>query len=92
MLIGGLANCIGIFYSTYTAQNSKPTTVALLRYIGVVYAFLVDLVIFKEHFNLLQVLGIGIILTTNIAAIFLKTKQTARPGNEIEVTQKMITK
>jgi len=53
LMLGGVANCVGIFYSTYNNQHSKPTTVVLFRYIGIFYSFLIDLFVFNESFNFL---------------------------------------
>jgi drug/metabolite transporter (DMT)-like permease len=74
LVIGGFANCVSMNIGTYTIQHSKSTNIALLRFVGVTYSFLVDLVIFREHFNWLQILAVVIILGTNVTATITKLK------------------
>jgi drug/metabolite transporter (DMT)-like permease len=69
LYVAGVTNCIAIYLFTYSTQRAKSATVALLRYIGVFYSFLVDLIIFKETFTVLQLLGVFLVLSTNIASI-----------------------
>lgn len=70
LLIGGMANCIAMYFWTYSTQRAKPSLVALLRQIGVFYGFIVDLVIFKETFNFYQILGAIMVVTTNIVVVY----------------------
>ena len=56
-------------------QHSKSANIALLRFVGVIYSFAVDLVFFKEKFNWLQVLAVLLILVTNVITAVYKIKQ-----------------
>jgi len=62
-------NFIGMFSSTISAQNERAGFVTLLAYIGLVYAFLGDWLIFNEMPKLLQLVGVSIILAMNIFVI-----------------------
>ena len=72
LLIAGSTNCVAIFLFTYASQHSKSATVALLRYIGVFFNFMIDLLVFRETFTAMQLFGVALILGTNIASIVLK--------------------
>lgn len=74
ILVGGLFNFLCLYLFTYASQHSVPTTLALLRYIGVFYSFLFDLTVFKESFTLTQYFGVALILATNIASVAYKLK------------------
>lgn len=67
-----LANYIGMNCLTIAMQNERSGFISLLGYIGVVYAFLGDIFIFKEQFNLLQLSAICLVLTLNICLICKK--------------------
>ena len=81
--MGGVANCSGMFFWVYSTQHAKSTLVALLRYIGVFYSFLIDMIVFKESFSFLQICGACIVLTTNITVIYHKWKlDKSKPSTE----------
>lgn len=51
------------------AQNERPGFVTLIGYIGLVYAFLGDFLIFSEVPNSLEIAGVCLILFNNIVVI-----------------------
>ena len=51
------------------AQNERPGFVTLIGYIGLVYAFLGDFLIFSEVPNSLEIAGVSLILFNNIVVI-----------------------
>ena len=54
---------------TIAMQNERSGFITLLGYIGLVYAFLGDILIFNEKFAWLGLLGISIILLLNISLV-----------------------
>jgi drug/metabolite transporter (DMT)-like permease len=84
-MAGGVFNCICIYLFTYASQHSAPTTLALLRYIGVFYSFLFDLFIFEESFSFIQLFGVSLILVTNIASVAYKLKKQLPKISESKV-------
>lgn len=72
--------CIGIALSNHGAlyfaivafQNERSGFISLLAYIGLVYAFLIDIFLFNESFNALLLIGIITIFIINMALIFTK--------------------
>ena len=59
---------------TIAMQNERPGFIALLAYIGLVYAFLGDTFIFHESFNSIEVMGLTIILIMTLTLIASKMK------------------
>jgi drug/metabolite transporter (DMT)-like permease len=68
----GITSSIGRNMEIYATQFAAPTTVALLRYVGVLYYFLVDILLFKQDFTFLQLLGASMMLITNIVSSVIK--------------------
>ncbi len=59
--------------------------ITLIGYIGLVYAFLGDLLIFNERLAWLEVLGISIVLCMNITLVCSKmNKQPEKSSEQIE--------
>ena len=67
-----IVNFIGLNCQVIAMQNERSGFITLLGYIGLVYAFLGDLFIFKEEFYWVELLGILIILVLNISLIINK--------------------
>ena len=93
-MIGGIANTISINIGTYTIQRSKAMNIALLRFLGVIYAFLVDLLFFKETFTPMQIIAVVLILSNNIAVSIYKVKneaalkaKAAQTKSEVEISE-----
>lgn len=79
-----VVNFIGLNCQTIALQNERSGFITLLGYIGLVYAFLGDIFIFNETFQWLELLGVAVVLSLNIALICAKSVQSpsvaARPG------------
>ena len=65
--------CQNIF--TYANQNSSPTTVGLMIFVGVGYSFLLDLYVFKLTFSSLELIGVLICLICSISATIYKWRK-----------------
>ena len=64
---------MGLNFNTIAMQNERSGFITLLGYIGLVYAFIGDLLIFHETIGLLQVLGILVIVFFNVTLVVQKT-------------------
>ena len=71
-LLASMINFGTISCQTIAMQNEKPGFVALLGYIGLVYAFLSDTLLFNETFNVMNLAAIAVILTLNLMLIVNK--------------------
>ena len=76
-------NFIGLNASTIAMQNERSGFVTLIGYIGLVYAFLGDMIIFKEQLAWLELLGISIVLCMNIALVCQKWSPAAAPNQPL---------
>ena len=87
LLLMGVTSTFGRYLEIYAQQFAAPTTVALLRYVGVLYYFLVDILFFKQDFTFRQLLGASLMLFTNIASSFIKIKAEINTpaSSEIEI-------
>ena len=47
----------------------------MLGYVGLVYAFMGDIFIFHQSFGWLQITGISVIITLNVALLFVNCKK-----------------
>ena len=65
----GLTSAISLNCATIAFQNDKSTTVSLLAYIELVYAFVCDIFMFGASFTALELVGTGIITFFNILTI-----------------------
>ena len=83
-LLSGV-NFIGLNCQTIALQNERSGFITLLGYIGLVYAFLGDLFIFKETLEWLELIGILIILTLNV--VLVVSKMSATPTTQTENRQ-----
>ena len=68
-ILASVINFGTISSQTIAMQNERPGFVALLGYIGLVYAFLSDTFIFHERFSPLELAGITIIIVLNLMLI-----------------------
>ena len=64
--------CQNLF--TCANQNSSPTTVGLMIYVGVVYSFLLDHFAFKISFVPLELIGVLVCLVCSVSAAIYKYK------------------
>ena len=65
-------NFFGLNAALIAMQNERSGFVTMMGYIGVVYAFLGDILIFNEKLAWLEVVGILIVLTMNISLVCSK--------------------
>lgn len=75
-------NFIGLNCQTIALQNERSGFITLLGYIGLFYAFLGDIFIFKETFAWLELAGISVVLIMNISLICSKqiaTSNSSKP-------------
>ena len=88
MLLITSLNFIGFCSQTIAAQNERSGFVTLLGYIGLVYSFLGDLLIFSEVPNALEIVGVTIILLNNLVVVCMNWESQ---GTQ-EKDQKMLPK
>ena len=63
MIALSIVNFVGLNCQTIALQNERSGFITLLGYIGLVYAFLGDLIIFDETLAWLELLGILLLLS-----------------------------
>ena len=68
----GLIEVIGNCCMTIAWQNERSGFIILVGYIGLVYCFIGDFFVFNEKLHLLELLGVLVILTLNIALVSVK--------------------
>ena len=59
---------------TYSNQYANPSTVGLILYMGLLYNFLVDLIVFHATFTRLQSIGIAVCVTFSVTAAVYKIR------------------
>ena len=69
LLISGI-NFAQFCCQTIALQNERSGLVTMLGYIGLVYAFIGDIVIFNQTFGWLEITGILVIVILNIALLY----------------------
>ena len=57
---------------TVANQNANPTTISLIRYVGVAYSFLADYLLFELNLSELQEIGVIICVNASVSAILYK--------------------
>ena len=72
MVLLSSVNFISLNCQTIALQNERSGFITLLGYIGLVYAFLGDLLIFNEQLQWLELMSVGIILVLNIVVVCSK--------------------
>lgn len=78
LLMCGVLTQIGQVCLTKSLQAERVATVAVLNYIGLVYALVFGVIIFGEHYSLQMVLGILLIVTgVLLAVVYGKRKPPA---------------
>ena len=75
-ILPGILHNATTYCLTIAMQNERPGFVTLLGYIGLVYAFLGDTLIFKESLYMQELFGICIIFTLNITVVYEKLTGT----------------
>ena len=64
-----MCSALNLICATIAFQSDKSTTVSLLAYIELVYAFLVDVLMFDSKFSAVELAGAGIITFFNLVTI-----------------------
>lgn len=77
-----VANHGALYFAIVAFQNEKSGFISLLAYIGLLYAFLLDIFFFHESFNALLLFGIIIVFVVNMALIFSKLNSPAIDNDE----------
>jgi len=85
LTIACLLNMIATSFMTCSTQRSKPSTVALICYTGIIYNFLLDVFVFRVTFSTLQLFGIGIVCAFNVGTVVHKQNNEAK-AKEAETT------
>ena len=86
MAAASLINCCGLCFHILAAQNEKTGIITLIGYVGLVYSFLGDSLIFNETFKAVELTAIMIILALNIAIVYkrLTGENSPKPIKKIE--------
>ena len=69
MVMTGLCSSLNLTCLTIAFQSDKSTTVSLLAYIELVYAFLADILLFNSSFTTTEIFGAAIITFFNVITI-----------------------
>jgi len=72
LVITCLLNMMATSFMTCSTQRSKPSTVSLICYTGIIYNFLLDVFVFRVTFAALQLFGIGIVCAFNVGTVVHK--------------------
>ena len=80
----GVMNLVGLTAITISMQNERSGFVTLIGYVGLVWSFIGDWLIFREQLYWLQISGILVIIGMNVALVFskMKTAQKAAAPQE----------
>jgi drug/metabolite transporter (DMT)-like permease len=84
LLMCGVLTQIGQVCLTKSLQAERVATVAVLNYIGLIYALIFGITIFSEHYTLQTVLGIGLIVAGVLLAVLYGKR---KPPEVIEETE-----
>ena len=76
-LLPGILHAGAICSLTIAMQNERPGFVALIGYMGIVYAFVGDAFIYSKTLYGHDLLGISILLTLNVTLVFRRLSQLA---------------
>ena len=74
LVLCGVCSSINLTCLTIAYQNDKSTTVSLLAYIELVYAFAADIFLFDSRFSTKELIGAAIITFFNILTIIERGK------------------
>ena len=72
LILTGVFSALNLTCITIAYQNDKSSTVSLLAYISLVYAFMADTVIFGHNFVFLELAGALLITSFNLFTIAYK--------------------
>ena len=71
-----LADVVGVYSMTIAFQSDTSSFVSLISYINVIYAFLADCFIFKEHFTWIELLAALVILIITVITSIIKLRES----------------
>ena len=75
-VLAGCINVVGLACKTTAYANERPGLITMVGYIGLVYAISVDVLIFKESFTVLEIVGVALILIANVTVICSKQQKS----------------
>ena len=77
MLLTSSFNNFALTFQTIAMQNERPGFVTLVSYVGLVYAFLLDTIVFSISYTARDLVCICLILSLNLSVVIynLKYKQ-----------------
>ena len=64
-----------MIFKTIAFQNERPSFIALIGYIGLVYGFLMDIFYLNETFTAVELVGVLIILIMCVIVVCIKLRQ-----------------
>ena len=76
-LLPGILHAGAIYSLTIAMQNERPGFVALIGYMGIVYAFVGDAFIYSQTLYGHEMLGISILVALNATLVFRRLSQSA---------------
>ncbi len=77
VLVGiGFLTQFAQFYMTKSYQSEALSKVAILKYIGLIFALGYGFIIFDEHFNLMTYVGMAVVLAAVVANVWYKEYET----------------
>lgn len=74
MCITAGLNSFGLTFQTIAMQNERPGFVTLVGYVGLVYAFIGDIMVFGEQFTWVELVSALVILSLNITVVAYNLK------------------
>lgn len=75
LILIGLLTQIAQYYLTRAYQGEKAALVSSITYTGIIYSFFYGVVIFKEHFNREELLGIVVVVVGILLNVIYKEKR-----------------
>lgn len=73
LIMIGVLTQFAQFYMTKAYQTEVVSKIAILKYIGIIYALVFGFLIFDEHFNFLSYTGMAVVLISVILNIWYKS-------------------
>ncbi len=74
LIMIGVLTQFAQYFMTKAYQSEALSKIAILKYVGMIYALVFGFILFNEHFNFLTYLGMGIVLINVIANVWYKSK------------------
>ena len=90
LIVAAIANFFAVNMWTYSTQYCKSTSVGVLRYVSILYNFMVDITVYDESFTIFQIVGAITILCANISVIVYKVNQEKEVHEEAKTLIKEV--